>query len=99
MTKLLERLQETGERDRLKVYLRRLLQDSPWRNQVRQKCRQILKIHSSENKDKDDKGRIMSVERLVEQVEGFAKDVVPRQAHAKILVEVADCVRTYTRPL
>lgn len=83
---VVERMQETGERDRLKEYLRRALEDSKWRDGLRKQCRAVLK---------DSPDSCKTVDQLVEKVKDFGKNSVPQDVYAKLLTEVAEIVRNH----
>ena len=74
-----ERLEETGERNKLKELLRARLIESGWRDQLKIKCKEII-----ENKGLEK----ITVSQLVEEITPYARSTVPENIKSQLLSEL-----------
>ncbi|EKU21198.1 enhancer of yellow 2 transcription factor-like protein [Nannochloropsis gaditana CCMP526] len=82
---ILQQLIESGEKDRIKALLRERLQEWGWQDQVKEFCKEVMRIKGTES---------VTLDELVEQVLSKARAAVPDSVKVEALKEVRAFLET-----
>ncbi|TFJ84908.1 hypothetical protein NSK_003940 [Nannochloropsis salina CCMP1776] len=82
---ILQQLIESGEKDRIKALLRERLQEWGWQDQVKEFCKEVMRIKGTES---------VTLDELVAQVLSKARAAVPDSVKVEALKEVRAFLET-----
>lgn len=77
--RLMRKMMETGERDRLKEFLRDKLIQSGWRDNLKEHCKVVIKKRGLEK---------VTVEQLVEEITPHGRSQIPDDVRAELLTRI-----------
>ncbi|KAL5466715.1 hypothetical protein EMCRGX_G030863 [Ephydatia muelleri] len=80
-TRINQKLEETGERERLKELLRSRLQECGWRDQLKKHCREIISHKGLNN---------ISVDTLAQEITPKARASVPDLVKKELLQQIRE---------
>jgi enhancer of yellow 2 transcription factor len=80
-TQINQKLEESGERERLKELLRNRLKECGWREQLKNHCREVIAIKGLNN---------VTVDSLVQDVTPKARAAVPDYVKKELLQNIRD---------
>mmetsp|Transcript_57323 Transcript_57323/g.91256 ORF Transcript_57323/g.91256 Transcript_57323/m.91256 type:complete len:112 (+) Transcript_57323:37-372(+) len=81
-----DKLQESGEREKLKELLRVRLVESGWRDQLKRKCKQVI-----ENKGLEK----ITVQQLVDEITPYARSTIPENIKAELLSHLREFIQSH----
>uniref|UniRef100_A0A7S2V4S5 Transcription and mRNA export factor ENY2 n=1 Tax=Fibrocapsa japonica TaxID=94617 RepID=A0A7S2V4S5_9STRA len=76
---IMQRLIETGEKDRLKELLRERLKDCGWRDELKEHCKEIIRNKGLEK---------ITVDELVQEITPRGRATVPDNVKAELLQRI-----------
>ncbi|KAH6563303.1 hypothetical protein BASA50_002388 [Batrachochytrium salamandrivorans] len=74
-----EKLVRTGEKDKLKEYLRLRLVESGWRDKLKTHCKDVVRSKGAEN---------TSMDELLKEISPHARAMVPEQIKAELVARI-----------
>lgn len=77
--RLMRKMMETGERDRLKEFLRDKLIQSGWRDELKEHCKVVIKKRGLEK---------VTVEQLVEEITPHGRSQIPDEIRTELLTRI-----------